>query len=57
MITDTEKKILDRAITAIRARAAERAEQDAKQPDWYRLGAEHATNRAISEIELLKDEW
>jgi hypothetical protein len=57
MITDTEKKILDQAIAAIRARAAERAGQDAEQPDWYVLGIEHATDRAISELELLRDAW
>jgi hypothetical protein len=57
MITDTEKKILDQAIAAIRARAAERAEHDATQPDWYQLGIQHAMGRAISELELLRDAW
>jgi hypothetical protein len=57
MTTDAEKKILDQAITAIRARAAERAEQDAKAGDWYVLGIEHATDRAISELELIRDAW
>jgi hypothetical protein len=57
MTTDAEKKILDQAITAIRARAAERAEQDATQPDWYRLGIQHAMDRAVSEIEIIRDAW
>jgi hypothetical protein len=57
MTTDTEKKILDQAITAIRARAAERAAEDATQPDWYRLGVQHATERAISELEIIRDAW
>jgi uncharacterized protein with von Willebrand factor type A (vWA) domain len=57
MTTDAEKKILDRAIAAIRAEAAERADQDARHGDWYQLGIEHATGRAIQELELLRDAW
>jgi hypothetical protein len=57
MTTDAEKKILNQAIAAIRARAAERAKHDAAQPDWYQMGAEHATKRAIMELELIRDAW
>jgi hypothetical protein len=57
MITDAEKKILDQAITAIRERAIERAYADAQQNDWYVLGTQHATDRAISELEIIRDAW
>jgi hypothetical protein len=61
MTTDAEKKILEQAITAIRARAAERLEADSSQQrgegGWYLLGVQHATDRAIQEIELLRDAW
>ena len=57
MITDAEKKILEQAIAAIRARAAERAAADQDQNSWYQLGAQHATERAINEIETLRDAW
>lgn len=61
MTTDDQRKILDAAITAIRARAAQRAADQAsvidKHNDWYQLGAEHATERAVMEIEIIRDAW
>jgi hypothetical protein len=57
MTTDAEKKILDQAITAIRLRAEQRSGPDSDHGEWYVLGIQHATERAISELELLRDAW
>lgn len=56
MKTAQEISLLDQAIRAILLRTAERLEQDsATGSDWYMLGVKHATARAISEIEILRD--